>query len=120
MVKWWRAHAVPSTPWVWWLHALLELPISHVPMHTTPPLLDWTPLDTDKQDNRDLRKGGEMKKYSFMLRLKSPAGEITPELYKVCVRACWAKRRVDWLAGPDCKGRACWAKRRGVECRPSL
>lgn len=41
-------------------------------------------LNTRNQDNRDLRKGGEMKKYSFMLRLKSPAGEITPELYKVC------------------------------------
>lgn len=29
-----------------------------------------------------------MKKYSFMLRLKSPAGEITPELYKVSKRMC--------------------------------
>jgi len=33
------------------------------------------------QDNRDNRKKGE-KEYSFMLRLKSPCGEIPPELYK--------------------------------------
>lgn len=34
------------------------------------------------QDNRELRKKGEEKKYSFMLRLKSPAGEIPPDLYR--------------------------------------
>ena len=34
------------------------------------------------QDNRELRKKGEEKKYSFMLRLKSPAGEIPPNLYR--------------------------------------
>lgn len=33
------------------------------------------------QDNRDKRKKGVEKDYSFMLRLKSPAGEIPPELY---------------------------------------
>ena len=33
------------------------------------------------QDNRDNRKKG-VKDYSFMLRLKSPAGEIPPSLYK--------------------------------------
>jgi sulfite reductase (ferredoxin) len=34
------------------------------------------------QDNRDQRVRGEQKKYSFMLRLKSPCGEVTPELYR--------------------------------------
>lgn len=34
------------------------------------------------QDNRDNRKKGVEKEYSFMLRLKSPAGEIPPHLYK--------------------------------------
>jgi len=33
------------------------------------------------QDNRDNRQKGVDKEYSFMLRLKSPAGEIPPELY---------------------------------------
>ena len=33
------------------------------------------------QDDRDKRKKGVEKEYSFMLRLKSPAGEIPPELY---------------------------------------
>ena len=33
------------------------------------------------QDNRDNRKQGSEKEYSFMLRLKSPAGEVTSELY---------------------------------------
>lgn len=33
------------------------------------------------QDNRDKRQKGVDKEYSFMLRLKSPAGEIPPELY---------------------------------------
>lgn len=33
------------------------------------------------QDNRDNRKKGVEKDYSFMLRLKSPAGEIPPDLY---------------------------------------
>mmetsp|Transcript_18617 Transcript_18617/g.26985 ORF Transcript_18617/g.26985 Transcript_18617/m.26985 type:complete len:236 (-) Transcript_18617:14-721(-) len=34
------------------------------------------------QDNRDNRKKGEEKDYSFMLRLKTPAGVVTPELFK--------------------------------------
>merc|ERR1711871_175504 len=34
------------------------------------------------QDNREQRKKGEEKKYSFMLRLKSPGGEIPPTLYR--------------------------------------
>jgi len=34
------------------------------------------------QDDRDQRKRGQEKKYSFMLRLKMPAGECTPELYR--------------------------------------
>jgi sulfite reductase (ferredoxin) len=34
------------------------------------------------QDNRESRKKGEEKEYQFMLRLKSPAGEIPPNLYK--------------------------------------
>lgn len=33
------------------------------------------------QDNRDNRKKGVEKEYQFMLRLKSPAGEIPPNLY---------------------------------------
>lgn len=33
------------------------------------------------QDNRDKRERGKEKDYSFMLRLKCPAGEIPPELY---------------------------------------
>ena len=41
-----------------------------------------------QQDNREQRKGGEQKKYSFMLRLKSPAGEVTPELYKLVDDLC--------------------------------
>lgn len=36
-----------------------------------------------QQDNREQRKAGEQKKYSFMLRLKSPAGEVTPELFRL-------------------------------------
>mmetsp|Transcript_20156 Transcript_20156/g.25425 ORF Transcript_20156/g.25425 Transcript_20156/m.25425 type:complete len:625 (-) Transcript_20156:177-2051(-) len=35
-----------------------------------------------QQDNRDNRKRGQEKEYSFMLRLKMPAGECTPELYR--------------------------------------
>jgi len=35
------------------------------------------------QDNRDLRRKGEQKKYSFMLRLKTPAGEVPPELHQM-------------------------------------
>jgi sulfite reductase (ferredoxin) len=35
-----------------------------------------------QQDNRENRKKGEEKDYQFMLRLKSPAGEIPPALYK--------------------------------------
>jgi hypothetical protein len=34
------------------------------------------------QDNRDKRAKGVDKSYQFMLRLKSPCGEIPPELYK--------------------------------------
>lgn len=34
-----------------------------------------------QQDNRENRVKGQEKDYQFMLRLKSPAGEITPELY---------------------------------------
>jgi len=34
------------------------------------------------QDNRDKRTRGAEKDYQFMLRLKSPCGEIPPELYK--------------------------------------
>lgn len=34
------------------------------------------------QDNRDKRAKGVEKSYQFMLRLKSPCGEIPPELYK--------------------------------------
>lgn len=34
------------------------------------------------QDNRDNRQKGKEKEYQFMLRLKGPAGEVTPELYK--------------------------------------
>lgn len=34
------------------------------------------------QDNRENRKKGEEKEYSFMLRLKSPAGEIPADLYR--------------------------------------
>lgn len=34
-----------------------------------------------QQDDRDKRTRGAEKDYSFMLRLKSPAGEIPPELY---------------------------------------
>lgn len=34
-----------------------------------------------QQDDRDKRAKGVEKKYQFMLRLKSPAGEIPPELY---------------------------------------
>jgi sulfite reductase (ferredoxin) len=33
------------------------------------------------QDNRDARQKGVEKQYQFMLRLKSPGGEIPPELY---------------------------------------
>jgi sulfite reductase (ferredoxin) len=33
------------------------------------------------QDNRDKRTKGSEKDYQFMLRLKSPAGEIPPDLY---------------------------------------
>jgi sulfite reductase (ferredoxin) len=35
------------------------------------------------QDNRDNRAKGAEKDYSFMLRLKMPAGECTPELYRL-------------------------------------
>jgi sulfite reductase (ferredoxin) len=38
---------------------------------------------TYQQDDRDRRTKGEQKKYQFMLRLKMPAGELTPELYRV-------------------------------------
>ena len=41
-----------------------------------------------QQDNRELRKRGEEKKYSFMLRLKSPFGEIPPNLYKELDNMC--------------------------------
>ena len=41
-----------------------------------------------QQDNRDLRKKGEQKKYSFMLRLKCPAGEIPPLLHKTLDDLC--------------------------------
>ena len=41
-----------------------------------------------QQDNRDLRKRGEQKKYSFMLRLKCPAGEIPPHLHKTLDDLC--------------------------------
>ena len=33
------------------------------------------------QDDREKRQKGSEKDYQFMLRLKSPAGEIPPELY---------------------------------------
>lgn len=36
-----------------------------------------------QQDNRDNRVKGAEKDYSFMLRLKMPGGECTPELYKL-------------------------------------
>jgi sulfite reductase (ferredoxin) len=35
------------------------------------------------QDNRDNRQKGQEKEYQFMLRLKSPAGEVPPQLYKI-------------------------------------
>ena len=35
------------------------------------------------QDNRDSRKKGAEKEYQFMLRLKSPCGEVPPHLYKI-------------------------------------
>jgi sulfite reductase (ferredoxin) len=40
------------------------------------------------QDNRENRKKGEEKDYQFMLRLKSPAGEIPPALYKKLDELC--------------------------------
>jgi sulfite reductase (ferredoxin) len=49
------------------------------------------------QDNRDNRKKGQEKEYSFMLRLKSPCGEIPPELY----------RKLDDLADQYGQGAAC-------------
>ncbi|CAM9212382.1 unnamed protein product, partial [Phaeothamnion confervicola] len=36
-----------------------------------------------QQDDRDKRTKGAEKDYSFMLRLKMPAGECTPDLYRV-------------------------------------
>ncbi len=57
------------------------------------------------QDNREQRKGGEQKKYSFMLRLKSPAGEITPELYKVRMYVFEGGEWVGgWVAGVCTRG----------------
>jgi sulfite reductase (ferredoxin) len=35
-----------------------------------------------QQDNREKRERGKEKKYSFMLRLKQPFGEMPPHLYK--------------------------------------
>jgi sulfite reductase (ferredoxin) len=40
------------------------------------------------QDNRDKRARGVDKSYQFMLRLKSPCGEIPPELYKKLDNLC--------------------------------
>eukprot|EP01038_Epipyxis_sp_PR26KG_P006936 gene6936-9490_t len=40
------------------------------------------------QDNRDKRQKGATKDYQFMLRLKSPGGEITPELYMKLDELC--------------------------------
>jgi hypothetical protein len=40
------------------------------------------------QDNRDHRKRGQEKEYSFMLRLKSPFGEIPPDLYRELDTMC--------------------------------
>jgi sulfite reductase (ferredoxin) len=40
------------------------------------------------QDDRDKRAKGVDKKYQFMLRLKSPAGEIPPELYLKLDKLC--------------------------------
>lgn len=41
-----------------------------------------------QQDNREQRVRGEEKKYSFMLRLKAPFGEIPPNLYKELDNMC--------------------------------
>jgi sulfite reductase (ferredoxin) len=41
-----------------------------------------------QQDNRDLRKKGQQKAYSFMLRLKSPGGEIPAALHQTLDDLC--------------------------------
>jgi len=41
-----------------------------------------------QQDNRELRKPKQQKKFSFMLRLKVPCGEVTPELYELLDDLC--------------------------------
>lgn len=51
-----------------------------------------------QQDNRDNRRKGVEKEYQFMLRLKSPAGEIPPALYKKLDEICDAYGQGDLRA----------------------